>query len=225
MTVANYVDDVNIEGVGCGMAELRRRRNTAARRSYHHGDLRRALVEEALRTIQTHGVDELTLRSIGTKIGVSRTALYRHFPDKSALLAAVGREGFRLFRTALEEAQRAHTTWRDGFRAMGRAYVEFAREHSSHYQVMFGGFLDACDHDPELRQEGAAAFQTLVDAIVSGQREGLLVEDDPATMARFVWSALHGVSMLAIDGPLQGETGERAIAYTLERTMAAISVS
>src|SRR5436190_672181 len=68
---------------------------------YHHGDLRSALLEEAVRTIQTDGVDELTLRAVGAALGVSRTALYRHFSDKQALLAAVGREGFRMLRLAL----------------------------------------------------------------------------------------------------------------------------
>ena len=85
-----------------------RERKTAAKRSapasYHHGDLRRALLEEAVRTIQTHGVEALTLRTVGERLGVSRTALYRHFADKPALLAAVGREGFRLLRLALTEA-------------------------------------------------------------------------------------------------------------------------
>src|SRR5688572_18243578 len=61
---------------------------------YHHGDLQRALLQEALQTIQTGGVEQLTLRAVGEKLGVSRTALYRHFSDKQALLAAVGREGF-----------------------------------------------------------------------------------------------------------------------------------
>ena len=57
------------------------------RDSYHHGDLRRALLDEALRTIQTDGVNALTLRTIGLRLGVSRTALYRHFTDKRALLS------------------------------------------------------------------------------------------------------------------------------------------
>ena len=62
---------------------------------YHHGDLRHALLDEALRTIQTHGVEHLTLRTMGEGLGVSRSALYRHFADKQALLATVGSEGFR----------------------------------------------------------------------------------------------------------------------------------
>src|SRR5262245_47090977 len=84
------------------------KRSTRPRRKrpsqYHHGDLRRALVEEALRTIQSAGVSGLTLRSVGETLGVSRTALYRHFKDKSALLAEVAREGFRTCRLELIDA-------------------------------------------------------------------------------------------------------------------------
>ena len=58
---------------------------------YHHGDLRRALLDEALRTIQTQGVEHLTLRTVGARLGVSRSALYRHFADKQSLLATVGK--------------------------------------------------------------------------------------------------------------------------------------
>ena len=75
---------------------------------YHHGDLQRALVQEALRTIQAQGVEGLTLRAVGKALGVSRTALYRHFADKSALLSAVAREGFRTLRLELLAA------WTDG---------------------------------------------------------------------------------------------------------------
>jgi AcrR family transcriptional regulator len=86
---------------------------------YHHGDLRRALVEEALRTIQTDGVEELTLRAVGETLGVSRTALYRHFSDKQALLAAVGGEGFRMLRLALTRAWDEHGQGTEGFRGHG----------------------------------------------------------------------------------------------------------
>ena len=64
---------------------------------YHHGDLRQALLDEALRTIQTHGVEHLTLRTVGERLGVSRSALYRHFADKQSLLATVGKEGSARF--------------------------------------------------------------------------------------------------------------------------------
>src|SRR5215510_12243036 len=89
---------------------------------YHHGDLRRALIDEALRTIDTAGVEGLTLRRVGEALGVSRTALYRHFPDKEALIAAVAREGFRTFRLALLDAWERHGGGPAGLEAMGDAY-------------------------------------------------------------------------------------------------------
>ena len=92
---------------------------------YHHGDLRRALLLEAVRTIQADGAAALTLRGVGDRLGVSRTALYRHFADKQALLGEVAAEGFRMLRAALREA------WgrggRAGFDAMGVAYVQLRR--------------------------------------------------------------------------------------------------
>ena len=86
----------------CATKAGRPRRKRAGQ--YHHGDLRRALIEQALRTIDAAGAEGLTLRGVGAALGVSRTALYRHFADKEALLAAVAREGFRLLREGLLEA-------------------------------------------------------------------------------------------------------------------------
>ena len=96
---------------------------------YHHGDLRRALIEEAVHTIQAKGVDALTLRAVGQKLGVSRTALYRHFADKSALLAAVAAEGFRTLRSQLVAAWEHGGRGVAAFEAMGAAYVRFAVAH------------------------------------------------------------------------------------------------
>jgi AcrR family transcriptional regulator len=170
---------------------------------YHHGDLRRALLQEALRTIQATGVEQLTLRAVGQTLGVSRTALYRHFSDKQALLAAVGREGFRTLREALTAAWNEHGKGRTGFEAMGNAYVRFAVAHPSHYRVMFGGFLESCAKDAEFVAEANGAFQVLVDSLADQQRAGIVRKDDPQLLGRFIWSVVHGIAMLAIDGQLR----------------------
>src|SRR3982751_2670167 len=107
-------------------------------RPYHHGNLRGALLQEALSTIRAEGVEALTLREIGARLGVSRTALYRHFADKGALLAAVATEGFRTLREQLTSAWVAGAGDRDAFDAMGIAYIRFAIDNPSHYRVMFG---------------------------------------------------------------------------------------
>jgi AcrR family transcriptional regulator len=186
---------------------------------YHHGDLRRALVAEALRTIDAYGIERLTLRRVGTTLGVSRTALYRHFADKSALLAAVAREGFHTLRLQLVDAWERCGRGRAGFDAMGVAYMRFAIAHPSHYRVMFGGFVEACAKDDELVAEASAAFQVLVDALVSQQQASLIVRDDPQLLAQFIWAVVHGVAMLAIDGQLRDQDAgaERLIQYASER--------
>src|SRR3954451_1530991 len=109
------------------------RRRTAAKRGYHHGDLERALVDTALRMIQEEGLDALTLRGVGARLGVSRTALYRHFDDKEALLARVASEGFKRFHEALAAAvARAEAAGTDPMLAMAAAYQRFARANPSH---------------------------------------------------------------------------------------------
>ena len=183
------------------------------------------MLEEALRTIQGEGVEHLTLRAVGETLGVSRTALYRHFSDKQALLAAVGREGFRMLRLALTAALEQHGRGREGFEAMGLAYVQFAVTHPSHYRVMFGRFIESCSKDAEFVQEAQAAFQVLVDSLVEQQRAGLARPDDPLMLARFIWSVVHGVAMLVIDGQLRGadEHGEALNQYAMERIREAIA--
>ena len=190
---------------------------------YHHGDLRRALLDEALRTIHHDGVEALTLRTIGLALGVSRTALYRHFADKRALLSAVATEGFRILTARLVEA------WRSGgvkaFNDMGVAYVRFAMANPSHYRVMFGGFVDDAPRDEELTREAAAAFQALVDAIVSLQKDGAVKKDDPLQLARFIWATVHGVSMLIIDGQLVHQHAhlDDLIQFTMQRLHSGIA--
>lgn len=196
---------------------------------YHHGDLRRALLQEAVRTITEEGVDALTLREAGRRLGVSRTALYRHFSDKSTLLAAVARDGFQRFRDDLQRAWSEAAGTRRGFELMGVAYVRFAVANPAHYRVMFGDYRHLCDKDPDLKADAEAAFRVLVEAITSLQQAGLVKADDPMLQAEFVWAVVHGLAMLAIDGQLGPESstsGELAglIRYALQRMRTGIGV-
>lgn len=188
------------------------------RRPYHHGNLRRALLDEALSTIRAEGVEGVTLREIGARVGVSRTALYRHFADKRALLAAVATEGFRILRQELLAAWEGGGRGEAAFDAMGVAYVRFAMANPSHYRVMFGGFLDHELRDPELAAEAQGAFQVLVDALAALQRNGVARGDDTVLMARHVWALVHGIAMLGADGQLH-EPGaiEELMRYAFER--------
>src|SRR6185503_3916720 len=205
----------------------RRPTSTPARKRadrYHHGDLRRALLQTAVRTIHSHGVAGLTLRGVGSTLGVSRTALYRHFTDKAALLAAVAAEGFRTLRDQTARAWEDGGRGLRGFEAMGVAYVRFAISHPSHYRVMFGAEMSKVG-DAELADEGTGAFQVLVDALTELQQHDLARRDDTQQMALFVWSTVHGVAMLAIDGRLGQEPAavDGLTHYTTHRVRAAIT--
>jgi AcrR family transcriptional regulator len=187
------------------------------RRPYHHGNLRRALLDEALATIRSDGVNGLTLREIGARLGVSRTALYRHFADKGALLAAVATEGFRMLHQELVAAWEGGGGGGEAFQAMGLAYVRFAVANQAHYRVMFGAFIEP-EADPELATEARRAFQALQDALAALQRDGVVRGDDTVLMARYVWSVVHGVAMLAIDRKLCDEGRvEEVTRYAVER--------
>jgi AcrR family transcriptional regulator len=188
------------------------------RRPYHHGNLRRALLKEALATIRDRGVEGLTLRDIGARAGVSRSAIYRHFADKRALLNAVAVEGFRALRQELIAAWETGGRGDAAFFAMGVAYVHYAVGNPSHYRVMFGGFVDPDCRDPALASEAEGAFQALVDSLAALQRDGILRRDDPVLMANYVWALVHGVAMLGIDGQLDDPGGvEELMRYAFER--------
>ncbi len=209
---------------GCTQSSTQKRPRKKRAGQYHHGDLRQALIDQALRTIDRQGAEGLTLRNVGEALGVSRTALYRHFADKEALLAAVASEGFRTLRLGLVDAWERHGRGPAGLSAMADAYLQFAVGHPSHYRVMFGRFVESSRRDPELVEEGRAAFQALVDALLEQQRDGQIRKDDPLTQARFVWSVVHGVAMLVIDGQVgDTESGLALNRYAAERIRAAIA--
>ena len=166
---------------------------TVKKRAYHHGDLERALVDTAVRVIHEDGIAALTLRGVGARLGVSRTALYRHFDDKQALLARVASEGFKRFHDALAAAvARAEAASTDPMLAMAAAYQRFARANPSHYQTMFSGVLTDGRQDPDLQRHGEAAF------IRRGQDEGRVQAGDPVELAEITWALSHGIATLGM---------------------------
>ena len=173
------------------------------KQAYHHGDLRRALVDAALGLVARSGTGAVTLREVARHAGVSHAAPYRHFADKEALLAAVATEGFRALQEEMVAAATAATGPRARFQATGIAYVHFATNHPAHYRVMFGAAVAPSD-DLELQNAGQAAFQVLTDAIAACQQTGVVRGGAIEPLAIAAWSIVHGLSMLLIDGKLVG---------------------
>jgi AcrR family transcriptional regulator len=164
------------------------------RETYHHGDLRRALIDAAVAIIADLGAEAFTLREAARRLGVNHRAAYRHFADKARLLAAVAEQGL----TALIEGARAEiATARASdpearLVAMARAYVAFAAQHPAHFRVMFGPRLDGGFDEPL-----AEAYQ-LLEAEIRGAVGAAVPAGEVSDAAIAYWSTLHGLASLVL---------------------------
>jgi len=172
-----------------------------SRRSYHHGNLREALIEAALDLIADKGPAGFTFAEAARAAGVSPAAPYRHFADRDALMADVARRGFERLEAALTAA------WDDGrpnpmtaFNHVGRAYLAFAHDQPAYYAAMFETGLPP-DLDPQLAQAGDAAFlamRTACEAITASMPAG---RRPPAMMMSLhIWALAHGIASLFARG-------------------------
>jgi AcrR family transcriptional regulator len=192
-----------------------------SRETYHHGDLRQALIEEAIALIAEQGVSNWSLREVARRIGVSHTAPYRHFADRDALLAAVAEKGFQQMVAhllqALKQSSGEHS---EQLQAIGIAYVQYAIAHLSEYEVMFrhSRKMDEKQY-PALTEAATKAFMVLVNVIVEGQKESAFRSGNPKELAWVAWSLVHGLSMLLVDGQIQdleGTTVETLAGFTTQ---------
>ena len=192
------------------------------KKSYHHGDLRRALLDAALALLEKSGVEALTLREVARRVGVTSGAPYHHFADKEAIVAAVAEEGFvELSEAMLAARDAAAPASRLG--AMGRSYVRFAVAHPAHFRVMFGKMVDVPRY-PALHAAADRAFATLLDSIVAAQGAGLVRPGNPTELALLAWSTVHGLSMLWIEGAVHGPGCEDVTIDTLADAATAMLV-
>ncbi|HUN51336.1 MAG TPA: TetR/AcrR family transcriptional regulator [Candidatus Sulfotelmatobacter sp.] len=190
----------------------------APRANYHHGDLPNALVRTALRLIGRGGIAALSLREVAKRAGVSASAVYRHYADKEALLAAVAAEGFGRLNAAFVAALAAAPRQpRARLVALGQAYAAFALGHPEQYRLMFGnGRTDS--RDERLVAEARQSFRHLEEAVAATLGRAA---DEPAVIAGAVaaWSLVHGYAMLRLDGRLDDLPPDRVpdISRVLDR--------
>lgn len=170
---------------------------------YHHGNLRRALLDEALKAIRDEGVDAITLREVARRVGVTHAAPYHHFPDKASLIAALGQEGLAMLDDAMDLAeQQAGADPAARLEAIGEAYVLFAASHPDYFAVMFRPEPCLTDGEPPRGPAEGGAWRHLVDAIVACQQAGLAPAGDPLPLAINAWSLVHGLASLWVFGTL-----------------------
>jgi len=193
-------------------------------RAYHHGDLRRALVQAALDILDEEQNWEFTLREVARRAGVSHAAPYKHFADKRDLLAAVAAVGFERLGGAMAAVAESESDPLARFGKMGEAYVAFAVAHPAHFRLMFGPTL-ADSPNAALRTHAEAAYQGLRSAVQHCADAGRLPAQDVNLQTLAAWSQVHGLAMLLIDGRVgavtRGEISAESLAAAVTRSFAA----
>lgn len=175
------------------------------KQQYHHGELRIALISATIEIINKQGIERLTMRSLSEWVGVSRTAAYRHFSNKSDLLTATATEGFELFSQALNAARiDLEKDEFSRFRNMGTAYISFAVENSAYYRLMFGDKV--AQKNEALQNASDGAFNELFLMLSLLQDRKMIAVDDVKLQAIYIWSLMHGLASLIIDNKLNLDT-------------------
>lgn len=159
--------------------------------AYHHGSLRAALVAAGMAALEGSAGVELSLRELARTVGVSPAAVYRHFPNKDALLAELAREGLRILGASQRAAYDAAGGGAEGFAETGRAYVRFALAHPALFRLIFAhgdpSMLPSAEPDP-----ARAMLEEATQALTGG---------GPAAerLATQAWAIAHGIAMLMLD--------------------------
>ena len=178
-------------------------------RPYHHGDLRRVLLDTAVEALQETGPAALSLRDLARRAGVSHAAPAYHFGDKAGLLTAVAADGFRRLAAVLRDTYQATGS----FLEVGAAYVRFAVSHRPHFEVMFRPELYRPD-DPELASAREAARSMLYPP--AADTAGVAGGTDDLRAAVAAWSLVHGLATLWLDGNLPPQLGDDPAQLTRE---------
>lgn len=184
----------------------------ATGKPYHHGDLRSALIEAGLRLLQSRTADDLSLREMSREVGVSATAIYRHFPDKQALMSALAHEGLERLAMAQRAATVAAGGGRSGFLASGLAYVRFAADNPALFRLIF-----SCAQDEDLLD---ASIDTVSSAMQGLRRDieqlmpAQLSDAARKAAALHAWALAHGLALLLLDRQIQADWA------LIERTLA-----
>ncbi len=166
------------------------------RTSYHHGNLREALLQVAFDLVDSQGVEGLSMRALARETGVSSAAPFRHFADKQLLLKAVAEKASEELQQKLDEAARDRDDALTQFRAMTVAYVRFAAEHPNLFRLVqstpsvSGAFLGEVNDERRLK---------LIALIYEGQNAGLIPDADPELIALSSEALTHGLARMIVD--------------------------
>lgn len=201
---------LNLKGVCC------------KKEGYHHGNLRETLINSALALLQEGSVQQLSMRALARKAGVSQTAPYRHFEDKDALIAVLKTEGFQRLTEKMEQVKGADTDPLKRFVNLGVAYIEFARQNPAYFKLMFEHLLNDPDKYSEMQRAMESSHQCLADVVVDCLAQPGARAIDPMVAEVGAWSLVHGYATLLLNGPLSNKLACEDIRDDMARQITAL---
>ena len=170
------------------------------KKTYHHGDLKNALIKAGADILSKEGVSALSLRKVAQQAGVSHAAPYAHFADKQALIAAISTEGYQKLYAQIARAAEQYRS--DPLRRLVEsswAYVHFALNEPDHFKVTLSGMMEKEQEYPAFVEAAQQTFNLVVDIVAQGQQAGLLRPGAPDLTAVSVWALIHGLVTLLLE--------------------------
>jgi AcrR family transcriptional regulator len=172
-------------------------------KKYHHGDLKNALIKAGVEILSKEGVGGLSLRKVAKRAGVSHSAPYAHFKDRQSLIAAISTEGFRQLYNELDAAVSAHADDpKEQLVEAAWAYIQFAMNNTDTFKIMFSGVLEKEKDYPAFVEISGKTFERVVEVVRICQDAGILRSAPSELVAVSVWSQVHGMISLALEGQI-----------------------
>ncbi|HKU40588.1 MAG TPA: TetR/AcrR family transcriptional regulator [Polyangiales bacterium] len=169
-------------------------------------ELRDRILRASIELIEDEGLAKLSMREVARRAGVTHQAPYHHFADREQILGEIAEQGFHLLSERLSAAALPRDVQRDNcvtlLRALGEAYVQFAVSHPAHFRIMFRPELVDMDNCPGAKQAGHACFSNVRDVVHAAVQAGLPAVPNEDALVALMWSLVHGLACLLLDGPL-----------------------
>jgi AcrR family transcriptional regulator len=188
---------------------------------YHHGNLKEEFITIAMNVIAKEDVDKLTLKILSDATGTSRSAIYKHFKNKDALIETIIEKGFEQFdaETTLHLRDESKALI-DKFYLTGKLYVEFAIQNPNLYRLLFGKkYAHIREELLSIKDADCSGFAALQKTVEDGQKQGILKKEDSYKQAIVIWATMHGFSSLIIDGFMDVKEIQEEVYTTLFETL------
>jgi len=185
--------------------------------TYHHGDLKNALIQAGIDILAQKGIQALSLRRVARKAGVSHAAPYAHFADKQALIAAIATRGYeRLYEKVHDAAQRYRPHPLRQLVESSWAYVEFALSDPAHFKTTLSGVVEKEQDYPAFVEISTKSFALVVEIVQACQQAGILHPGPPDLLAATLWAQVHGFVSLILENQISHTVLER---YSLKEML------